>query len=114
MEKAVQSLAGPSIKMFFSSRQFIRSMVLGLMVLFMCASSPAYLGDDDDSDDARPATSIELTAAIPCNKSFHPEKNKTSGSIISSHNLLALAHAGFQSACGPETSSLPLVIPLRT
>ena len=89
-------------------------MVLGLMLLLIGASSPACLGDDDDTDDATPAASIELTAAIPGNKSFHPEKSTTSGSIISSHHLMAPAHATSQSAHGPETSSLPLVIPLRT
>jgi hypothetical protein len=101
--------------MFCLSRQYVRSVAFGLMLLLTVGIGPACLVDDD-GDDETPAVAIELNTALPSNKALHLPKGQASGWIKSSSfepGKLS-ASIGSSVARGSESSSLPLIVPLRT
>jgi hypothetical protein len=101
--------------MFCLSRQYVRSVAFGLMLLLTAGIGPACLVDDD-GDDETPAVAIELNAALPSTKALHLPKSQASGWIKSSSfepgNLGT--SIGSSAAHDPEASLLPLIVPLRT
>jgi hypothetical protein len=102
-------------KMFCLSRQYVRSVAFGLMLLLTAGIGPACFVDDD-GDDETPAVAIELNAALPSTKALHLPRSQASGWIKSSSYEPGRLRASIGSlvAHGPESRSLPLIVPLRT
>jgi hypothetical protein len=98
----------------FLSRQLVGGLILGLMLLLIAGSSPAYLVDDD-GDDELPAVAIELSAALPTKKALHLPERQADGAkagFIEPRKQSASLSAPI--ARDHETTALPLVVPLRT
>lgn len=96
-------------------RQFVHSMVLGILFLLIAGANPAPLNIDGDGDDATPAVTVELNFALPCKKVATPQKAQRA-------TVDAMVHESGKPAAdfkhygqhAPDEASLPLVVPLRT
>jgi hypothetical protein len=99
---------------FFLLSRHIRGLVFGLMLLFVAGSNISCFVDDDETDDF-PLATVALTAAVAGRQSVHLPRSQASGRTktnpIQAHKAYPPAA---HSASGPETSSLPLIVPLRT
>ena len=102
-------------RMFRLSRQFVRSVTLLLMLLVTAGVSPACLVDDD-GDDETPAVAVELNAVLPSTRALHLPNSQASGWIKTSTYGLGKLSASVSApiAHDPESSALPMIVPLRT
>jgi hypothetical protein len=97
------------------SRQYVRAVIFLLMVLVTAGINPVCLVDDD-GDDETPAVTIELNAVLPNTRAVHHPNSQASGWIKTNSYGPRKLSASFTSpiAHAPESSALPLIVPLRT
>lgn len=99
---------------FFLLSRHIRGLVFCLMLVFVAGSNASCFVDGDETDDSLSVT-IAQTAALTSRRTGQLPKFQASGWIKT--NPIE-AHAAYppprHNASGSETSSLPLLVPLRT
>lgn len=96
-------------------RQFVHSLIFGILFLLIAGANPALISVDDDGDDATPAVVVELTFALPCKKVVNPHKSQhaTVAAVMPESGKPAADFKHFGQHASDE-SSLPLIVPLRT
>jgi hypothetical protein len=99
---------------FFLLSRHIRGLVFCLMLLFVAGSNVSCFVDGDGTDDSSSVT-ITLTAPVAGRKAGHLPKFQASGWIkANSTKAVNKYTSAMQGASGPETGSLPPIVPLRT
>ena len=96
-------------------RQFVHSLILGVMFLLIAGANPALISVDDDGDDATPAVVVELNFALPCKKVVTPHKTqRATVAAVMPESGKPAADFKHSSEHASDESSLPLIVPLRT
>jgi hypothetical protein len=100
--------------MFHLTRQYIRALSYGLIVLLAAGIGPACMVDTD-GDDETPAVAIELSLALPGARLHLPENQAADWNTARAGEprqpVSRIRPAGVDA---DHFSSLPLVVPLRT
>jgi hypothetical protein len=104
------------LKMLYYARKFAHGALLTIVFLLAVGTNPTCLSIDNDGDDATPAVNVELNFALPSEKlaSLEKAQRATLATVVMIEPSRQVTGFSQQDVHAPETTSLPLIVPLRT